>query len=70
MHAKFQVTWFQNKRDIRHRSLDFVCLFLLGQVKSLFYFMEPAGSKNTVTKLKGEFKFFFQTMTIQFLKRR
>ena len=29
MHAKFQVAGFQNKRDIRHRSLDFVCLFLL-----------------------------------------
>ena len=32
MHAKFQVTGFQNKRDIRHRFLDFVCLFLLGHL--------------------------------------
>ena len=29
MHAKFRVAGFQNKRDIRYRSLDFVCLFLL-----------------------------------------
>ena len=29
MHAKFQVAWLQNKRDIRHRSLDFVYLFFL-----------------------------------------
>ena len=27
MHAKFQVAGFQNKRDIHHRSLDFVCYF-------------------------------------------
>ena len=32
MHAKFQVAGFQNKRDIRNRSLDFVCLFLLGHL--------------------------------------
>ena len=32
MHAKFQVAGFQNKRDIRHRFLDFVCLFLLGHL--------------------------------------
>ena len=29
MHVKFQVAGFQNKRDKRHRSVDFVCLFLL-----------------------------------------
>ena len=30
LHAcHFQVAGFQNKRDIRHRYLDFVCLFLL-----------------------------------------
>ena len=29
MHAKFQVAGFQTKRDIRHRSLDLVCLLLL-----------------------------------------
>ena len=32
MHAKFQVAGFQNKRYIRNRSLDFVCLFLLGHI--------------------------------------
>ena len=31
MQAKFQVAGFQNKRDIRRRSLDYVCLFLLGR---------------------------------------
>ena len=40
MHAKFQVAEFKNKRYIRHRPLDFVCLFLLGlllvQVNSWF----------------------------------
>ena len=30
MHAKFQVAGFQTKRDICHRSLDFVCLSLCG----------------------------------------
>ena len=30
MHAKFQVAAFQNKRDIRLHSLNFVWFFLLG----------------------------------------
>ena len=34
MHAKFQVARFQNKRDILHGSLDFVCLFLLGHLQA------------------------------------
>ena len=32
MHAEFQVARSQTKRDIRHRSHDFVCLFLLGHL--------------------------------------
>lgn len=30
MHDKFNVAGFQNKRDIRHSSLKFARLFLLG----------------------------------------
>ena len=47
MHAKFQVTGFQNKRDIRHLSLDFVCLFLLGYllVQVTWWFLASDGSK-------------------------
>ena len=37
MLAKFQVAGFENKRDIRHRSLDFVCFFLLGHLPELLY---------------------------------
>ena len=40
IHANFQVAVYQNKGDILHRPLDFVCLFLLGhlliQVTSCF----------------------------------
>ena len=32
MHACFQVAGFQNERDIRNRSQDFVCLFLPGHL--------------------------------------
>ena len=32
MHDKFQIAGFQNKRDIHHRSLSFICLFLLGHL--------------------------------------
>ena len=32
MHAKCQVAWFQNKRDLRHRSLYFAYLFLIGHL--------------------------------------
>ena len=32
MHAKFQVAGFRIERDIGHRSLDFICLFLLGHL--------------------------------------
>ena len=32
LHTKFQVAGFQNERDIRNRSLDFVCLFLRGHL--------------------------------------
>ena len=47
MHAKFQVAGFQNKRDIRHRSLDFVCLLLLGHllVQVTWWFLASDGSK-------------------------
>ena len=46
MDAKFQVAGVQNKRIIRHRSLDFVCLFLLGQlpVKLTWRFTASDGS--------------------------
>ena len=47
MLAKFQVTGFQNKRDIRHRSLYFVCLFLLGHllVQVTWWFLASDGSE-------------------------
>ena len=32
MHDKFQIAGFQKKRDIHHRSLSFICLFLLGHL--------------------------------------
>ena len=32
MHSKFQVAEFHNKRDTLHRSLDVICLFLLGHL--------------------------------------
>ena len=46
MHAKFQVTGFQNKRDIRRRSFDFVYLFLLGHllVQVTWWFPASDGS--------------------------
>ena len=47
MHAKFQVARFQNKRDTRHRSLDFVYLFFLGQllVYVTWWFLASDGSE-------------------------
>ena len=47
MHAKFQVAGFQTKRDIRHRSLDFVNLFLLGHllVQVTWWFLASDGSE-------------------------
>ena len=41
MHVKFQVAEFQIKSGIRHRSLDFFCLFLLGQllVRVIWWFL-------------------------------
>ena len=47
MDAKFQVTGAQNKRVIRHRSLDFVCLFLLGHlpVQLTWRFLASDGSE-------------------------
>ena len=47
MHVKFQVAGFQNKRGLRHRSLDFVCLFLLGHlpVKVTWWFLTSDGSE-------------------------
>ena len=44
MHAKFQTAGFQNKS---HRSLDFVCLFLLGHllVHVTWWFLAPEGSE-------------------------
>ena len=47
MYAKFQVARFQNKRDTRHRSLDFVCIFLLGHllVQVTWWFLASDGSE-------------------------
>ena len=47
MHAKFHVGGFQNKRDIRHYSLDFVYLFLLGHllVQVALWFIASDGSE-------------------------
>ena len=47
MHAKFHVAGFQNKRDIRHYSLDFVYLFLLGHllVQVTWWFLASDGSE-------------------------
>ena len=47
MHAKFQGAEFHNKRDTRHRSLDFVCLFLLGHlpVQVTWLFLVSDGSE-------------------------
>ena len=47
MNAKFQVTGFQNDRDMRHRSLDVVCLFLIGQlpVQVTWWFLASDGSE-------------------------
>ena len=47
MPAKLQVAGFQNKRDMRHRSLDFVCLFLLGYlpVRVTWWFLASDGSE-------------------------
>ena len=46
-HAKFQVAEFQNKRDIRHCSLDFVCLFSLEHlpVQVTWWFLDSEGSE-------------------------
>ena len=51
MHAKFQVTEFQNKLDVCHRSLDFVCLFLLGHlpVQVTWWFLACDGSEIQVS---------------------
>ena len=48
MHAKILVEGFQTKRDIRHRSLDFVLLYLLGHlpVKMTWWFLASDGSEN------------------------
>ena len=42
-----QVAGFQNKRDILHRSLDFVCLFLLGHfpVQVTWWFLDCDSSE-------------------------
>ena len=47
MHAKFQVAGFQNKRDIRHPSFDYVCLFFLGHllVHVTLWFLASDGSE-------------------------
>ena len=47
MHAKFQVAGFQTKKDIRHRSLNNVCLFLLEHllVHVTWWFLASDGSE-------------------------
>ena len=47
IHAKFQVAEFQNKRDLRHGSLDFVWLFLLVHipVQVTWWFLASEGSE-------------------------
>ena len=45
--AKFQGAGFQNIGDTRHRSLDFLCLFLLGHllVQVTWWFLASDGSE-------------------------
>ena len=47
MRVHFQVAGFQTKRDIRHRFLDFICLFSLGQllVQVTCWFLASDGSE-------------------------
>ena len=47
MHAKFRVAEFQSKGDIRHPSLNYVCLFLLGHlpVQVTWWFLTSDGSE-------------------------
>ena len=46
MYAKFQVAMFQNERDIRHRSLDFICLLLEHlSVHVTLWFLAPTAVK-------------------------
>ena len=47
MYAKFQGAGFQNIGDTRHRSLDFVCLVLLGHllVQVTWWFLGSDGSE-------------------------
>ena len=50
MYAKFQVAMFQNERDIRHRSLDFICLLLEHlSVQVTLWFLAPDGSEIQAT---------------------
>ena len=51
MHVKFQVAGFHNKGDIRHRSLDFVSLFLLEHLlgKVTWWFIASDGSEIQVS---------------------
>ena len=64
MHAKFQVAGFQNKIVTRQRSLDFVCLFLLGNllVQVTWRFIAFDGSKIQVSVED----LFFKTSTSDF----
>ena len=57
MQAKFQVDGFQNKRDIRHRFHDFICLFLLGHlpVQLNWWFLASDGSEIQASgKISGQ----------------
>ena len=57
MHAKLQVAGFQNKRDIRHRSLDFVCLFLLEHLLVQVTWWNFASDDSEIQASVKEFKF-------------
>ena len=47
MHAKFQIAGFQTKKEKRHRSLDFVWVFLLVHllVQVTWWFLASDGSE-------------------------
>ena len=50
MHAKIQVAGFQNKRDIGHRTIDIVYLFLLGHIPvQVTWFLASDGSEIQTT---------------------
>ena len=70
MHAKFQVARFQNKRDTRHRSLDFVYLFLHGQLLVYVTWWFLASDGNEIQASVEYFRLHLKYLPPTFLQRK